>query len=187
MGVLPIFPLGTVLVPGEVMPLQLFEPRYLRLHADLMELPEQERAVGIVLIRHGLEVGAGRQGMTAAVGCEGVLARHRELRVDGRGLVAWVLQGGRRFRVDQLLAPRTDRPYLSGEVTWLPGDVSAEADHARAARAGLSVAQRQLLLECDTPAERSALADRMIREEALLRREFSSRPAHEGSGGFSLN
>ena len=192
MSLLPIFPLGTVLVPGQVMPLQLFEPRYLALHADLMALPEEERAVGVVLIRQGHEVGAGREGTLTRVGCEGGLSEHREVLADGRPLVAWVLHGRRRLRVDEVIAPDASRPYLSADVTWLD-DLSDEAtiraalgDHARAAQAGLTVAQRQLLLECD-PAERAALADRLIREEEALQRRFSSRSVHESAGGFSLN
>src|SRR4051794_41580942 len=37
---IPLFPLGTPLFPGVVLPLQIFEPRYRRLMHDLLALPE---------------------------------------------------------------------------------------------------------------------------------------------------
>ena len=53
---LPLFPLGTVLVPGLVLPLHIFEPRYRQLVADLEDLPEDEREFGVIAIREGGEV-----------------------------------------------------------------------------------------------------------------------------------
>ena len=41
---IPLFPLGTPLFPGVVLPLQIFEPRYRRLMRDLMALPEAATA-----------------------------------------------------------------------------------------------------------------------------------------------
>jgi Lon protease-like protein len=48
---LPLFPLGTVLVPGLVLPLHIFEPRYRRLIQDLSELPEAARLFGVIAVR----------------------------------------------------------------------------------------------------------------------------------------
>ncbi len=48
MPLLPLFPLGTIAVPGGVVPLQVFEPRYVRLLADLGRLPEKDRLFGVV-------------------------------------------------------------------------------------------------------------------------------------------
>ena len=62
MPVIPLFPLGTLLVPGQALPLRLFEDRYLALHDDLMARPEDQRSVGIVLIQGGSEVGDGNAG-----------------------------------------------------------------------------------------------------------------------------
>ena len=75
MPVIPLFPLGTLLVPGQALPLRLFEDRYLALHDDLMARPEDQRSVGIVLIQGGSEVGDGNAGRLAPVGTEGVLQR----------------------------------------------------------------------------------------------------------------
>jgi uncharacterized protein len=55
---IPLFPLGTPLFPGVVLPLQIFEPRYRRLMRDLLALPEagDRRFFGVVAIRQGWEV-----------------------------------------------------------------------------------------------------------------------------------
>jgi uncharacterized protein len=54
---LPLFPLGTVLFPGLVLPLHIFEERYRRLVRDLTALPEgTPREFGVVAIRAGREV-----------------------------------------------------------------------------------------------------------------------------------
>ena len=59
---LPLFPLNTVLFPGLVMPLRVFEERYRRLVADLLDRPEDvPRRFGVVAIRDGREVAPVRE------------------------------------------------------------------------------------------------------------------------------
>ena len=53
---LPMFPLGTVLMPSGFLPLHLFEERYRRMIVDLLE---GDREFGVVLIRRGSEGGGG--------------------------------------------------------------------------------------------------------------------------------
>ena len=53
---LAMFPLGTVLLPGAVLPLHVFEPRYRTLVADCLA---GEPEFGVVLIERGSEVGGG--------------------------------------------------------------------------------------------------------------------------------
>ena len=54
---LPLFPLGTVLFPGLVLPLHIFEERYRELVRTLLERPEPtDRTFGVVAIRRGWEV-----------------------------------------------------------------------------------------------------------------------------------
>jgi Lon protease-like protein len=56
-AVLPVFPLGTVLFPGLVLPLHVFEERYRALVRDLMALPSgRAREFGVVAIQRGWEV-----------------------------------------------------------------------------------------------------------------------------------
>ncbi|SEP69057.1 LON peptidase substrate-binding domain-containing protein [Streptomyces radiopugnans] len=61
---LPIFPLNTVLFPGLVLPLNVFEQRYRALMRDLLEIPEDApRRFGVVAIRDGREVAPTAAGM----------------------------------------------------------------------------------------------------------------------------
>ncbi len=53
---LPLFPLGTVLFPGLLLPLHIFEERYRQLVRDLVRQPEPRR-FGVVAIREGRETG----------------------------------------------------------------------------------------------------------------------------------
>ena len=54
-----MFPLGTVLFPGVVTPLHIFEDRYRAMMRDLLAEPDPaERVFGVVAIREGYEVGA---------------------------------------------------------------------------------------------------------------------------------
>ena len=50
-----MFPLGSVLFPGSIMPLRIFEPRYLQLFFS--ELTEKDSTFGTCLIEKGHEVG----------------------------------------------------------------------------------------------------------------------------------
>ena len=53
---LPLFPLGTVLYPGLLLPLHIFEDRYRQLVRDLLERSEPRR-FGVIAIREGRETG----------------------------------------------------------------------------------------------------------------------------------
>jgi Lon protease-like protein len=109
---LPLFPLGTVLLPGVLLPLQVFEPRYRTLMADLMSESEPW-SFGIVAIREGHEVGAESVKSLYDVGCVAVIQQAEQL-PDGR--IAMVVAGDRRFRVVEL---DESRPYLQAGVVVL--------------------------------------------------------------------
>lgn len=105
---IPLFPLHTVLFPGGVLPLNIFEERY-RL------LVRERRDFGVVLIRRGSEVGPpGRAEDLYEVGTLATLQRIEAL-PDGRFSV--VARGLHRFR---LLALDHSRPYLMGQAERLP-------------------------------------------------------------------
>lgn len=64
---LPLFPLNSVLFPGLVLPLNIFEQRYRTLMRDLLAIPEDApRRFGVVAIRDGHEVAPTSAGMPDA-------------------------------------------------------------------------------------------------------------------------
>jgi uncharacterized protein len=120
---LPLFPLGSVVVPGQVLPLHVFEPRYRSLVQDLQALPEGAREFGVVAIRAGREVG--EDGVVALHEVGTVVRLHRVSPYpDGRYDVVGVGTG--RFRVRDVAH---DRPYLVGLVDRLADD-PGDADEA---------------------------------------------------------
>ena len=116
---LALFPLGTVLFPGLVLPLHLFEDRYRRLIGDLLDRPEP-RGFGVVGIELGHEVGEGAAHRLAEVGC---VAELREVTPHPDGRYDIVTVGTRRFRVKEL---DRSRPYLQGEVEFLSEEPGAD-------------------------------------------------------------
>lgn len=113
-GVLPIFPLpGTVLLPGEVLPLHVFEPRYLDLVRDALA---GHRIFGVVAIRPGFEGEQLGAPPVETVGCAGLVIRHLEL-PGGRCLV-WLL-GVNRFTIREELPALT--PYRQVRIDLEPG------------------------------------------------------------------
>ena len=119
---LPLFPLNTPLVPGLVLPLHIFEPRYREMIEELLGIPDEDaREFGIVAVREGRDVAA--DGLTALypVGTATIL-REAERLPDGRFDI--VTTGSRRFR---LLEVDTSQPLLRAHVEYLD-DVSDPAD-----------------------------------------------------------
>ncbi|MGK5741869.1 LON peptidase substrate-binding domain-containing protein [Micromonospora sp. URMC 103] len=138
---LPVFPLGTVLFPGLVLPLHIFEERYRALVRHLVGLPEgAPREFGVVAIQAGWEVTptdpggrplpGGGDVTLHEVGCTAELRQVTELADGGFDIVT---VGRRRFRIADV--DRRSAPYLTAEVEWLPEpggpDETAEALAAR--------------------------------------------------------
>jgi len=131
---LPLFPLGSVLFPGVVLPLHIFEPRYRKLVTDLRALPEEEpRQFGVVAIRDGREVGQQSVESVYDIGCT---ARISALEAHEDGRFSLVTTGVQRFR---LLDVDTSGPYLVGEVDYLDESSDARAE-------GLKTSSTALLL-----------------------------------------
>jgi hypothetical protein len=138
---LPLFPLGTVLFPGMVLPLHVFEERYRQMVRDLLDRPEP-REFGVIAIRKGREVGTENLHELHDVGC---VAELREVMPHPDGRFDLVAVGSRRFR---LLATEQTLPYYRGEVEELP-------DAAGVAEAGTVAAVQAAFREY-----LNALADR---------------------------
>jgi hypothetical protein len=122
---IPLFPLGTPLFPGVVLPLQIFEPRYRRLMHDLMSHPESgdRRFFGVVAIRQGWEVE--QVAPAEALYDIGCTARLQAVRPQPDGGFRIVTVGGDRFRLLDVVVG-DDPPYLQAEVDWLGEEEAAE-------------------------------------------------------------
>jgi len=88
---IPIFPLGTVLFPGGVLPLKLFEARYLDMAARCMR---SNSPFGVCLISEGGEVGE-----PAVPHGLGTIARIVDWDMSQPGLLFIKTVGGERFRI----------------------------------------------------------------------------------------
>jgi uncharacterized protein len=123
---LPMFPLGTVLLPGELLPLHVFEDRYRRLVDDCLAGPSE---LGVVLIERGSEVGGGD--VRFDVGCSAAIRDAAQV-PDGRW--ALLLEGRERIRVRSWLA---DDPYPLADVEAWPDAGDADPGAADAVLAHL--------------------------------------------------
>ncbi len=131
---LPMFPLGSVLVPSAGLPLHVFEPRYRSLVTDCLAAT---REFGVVLIERGSEVGGDDQ--RCAVGTVARIVEAAEL-PDGRWAVVAV--GVRRVRVERWLP---DEPYPIADVMDWP-DPDPGPDHDELLRSVLGQLRRCLAL-----------------------------------------
>jgi Lon protease-like protein len=132
---LPLFPLGTVLLPSGSLPLHIFEPRYRQLTVDLCSGKLPGKRFGIVAVRPGWSVAACDIEEVQSIGCTAEIREATRL-PDGR--FELLTTGGRRFRL-RSIDPDAE-PYLMAEVDWLP-DLALPAD-SRAAMDGLAAAAR---------------------------------------------
>lgn len=109
---LAMFPLESALLPGEDLPLRIFEPRYAALVQDCLRSAEPQ--FGVVLISRGREVGGGE------VRCDiGVLARIAECIETGGGRYVLRCRVGERIRVCDWLP---DDPYPRAMVQAWPDE-----------------------------------------------------------------
>ncbi|MEN9966971.1 MAG: hypothetical protein RL036_204 [Actinomycetota bacterium] len=109
MPVIPMFPLGSILLPAMPLSLRIFEERYLKLLGDL--IIEDEPEFGVVLIERGAEIGGGDKrleiGTLASVTDIGTLDQFYGIESVG----------AQRFRVNAWLP---DNPYPMADVDFLP-------------------------------------------------------------------
>ena len=124
---LPLFPLGTVLYPGLLLPLHIFEERYRQLVRDLLDGPKPAR-FGVIAIRKGRETGVDGVSSLHEIGCTATLRQVTE-HDDGRFNLMTV--GTERFR---LIDCDDSLPYLRGTVQVLTDDAGDEPTAGKAAR-----------------------------------------------------
>ncbi|GAB3262718.1 LON peptidase substrate-binding domain-containing protein [Kineosporia babensis] len=204
---LPLFPLSTVLVPGLVLPLHIFEQRYRLLVGALLDLPEgAPRHFGVIATRPGKDPET-LEGLYP-VGCT---AQIREVTPYDDGRYDLVTVGQMRFSL-QGLDKEADTPYHTGLVDFIgepdgPGDIDAAAElvglrfaayrdrlrveqsgvpteprvlsYLVAAAAVLELPERQALLEAPSTHERLTAELGLLRREIAMLNAFNSLPAVE--------
>ena len=118
---LPLFPLHTVLFPGGLLPLRVFEPRYLDMVGRALR---ESTDFGVVLIVSGEEAGA-----VAEMAAIGTSARIVDFNRLPDGLLGLMCRGSRRFRVHGHRVQPDG--LLIGAVEWLaePGPSALASEH----------------------------------------------------------
>lgn len=114
----PLFPLNTVLFPGGVLPLKVFETRYLDM---LRECMRTEQPFGVVLIKSGQEVGKAAE--PESVGC---LTRITEWDMQDLGVMMLRTEGSQRFRILQQRVLPDQR--LEAQITLIEADQVTRPD-----------------------------------------------------------
>jgi uncharacterized protein len=115
----PMFPLEVALLPGEELPLRIFEPRYSALVQHCLE--RDDPTFGVVLISRGREVGGGDERCDV-----GALARIAEFEDYGEGRYRLRCPLSERIRVIEWLP---DDPYPRAAIEPWP-DETGDADSA---------------------------------------------------------
>lgn len=116
----PIFPLGTVLFPAGVLPLKIFEVRYVEMAKECLK---EGTPFGVCLIREGSEVGT--PAVPEPIGC---LARIADCDVEQLGVLKVRAEGLERFRIvssdvnrNGLVVGRIEDLHPEAQVSDAPG------------------------------------------------------------------
>ena len=190
---IPIFPLNTVLFPGGVQPLKIFEQRYLDMATACMK---DTSPFGICLIDKGNEVGE-----AATPHVLGTLASIADWEMEQLGILLVTTRGGRRFRIidshvddDKLLRAKVELLPEPGAVAFPPerrrllpllrrvvADLGPERipephDYDNALWVGYRITEvlpiqnlaKQKLLELDDPLARLEILEKFLDQRQLL-------------------
>ncbi len=137
--VLGLFPLGLVLLPGEVLPLHIFEERYKKLIGERLEGGE----FGIVLAE---------KDSVRECGCSARVVQLVERLDDGRMNV--LIEGERRFRLIEVREPgEPEADYLSASVDYYRDAAPEATEELRAAALDLFRRLLLLLMDVESPRE----------------------------------
>ncbi len=121
---IPLFPLSSVLFSGGYLPLQIFEPRYLRM---IQNCWASDSGFGVVLIKEGSEVRDADSGMPE-IHQVGTLAEILSVKELPENRLAVMALGGAKFKVN---ATWEEHDHLMmGEVTFLPDEPTARIREA---------------------------------------------------------
>lgn len=112
---LALFPLKTVLFPGGVLPLKVFETRYIDMVRDCMK---NNTPFGVVLIKSGQEVGT-----AAEPEAVGTLARITHWEMPSLGVMMLRTEGEERFRILETRVLSDNR--LEARVEPIAPDIDA--------------------------------------------------------------
>jgi Lon protease-like protein len=111
---LALFPLeNVVLMPGGVIPLHIFEPRYRQMIEDALA---SDRRIGMVAVRPERAHEMAGEPPLYQIGCAGFVAEHQRL-ADGRFHL--MLRATHRFRIVRELPRESGRLYRVAEVAAL--------------------------------------------------------------------
>ncbi len=124
---LPLFPLNTVLFPGGVLPLRVFETRYMDMTRECLKA---EQPFGVCLIRTGKEVGA-----PATPELVGSLATIAQWDMQQLGVLQLRTLGGQRFRIRD--ASAAAQGLLRARVELIPDEEDADLPEQYTALADL--------------------------------------------------
>ena len=146
---MPMFPLGSVLLPGGILPLHVFEPRYRDMIRDCLRA-DGEPEFGQALISHGWETGGGDDRVMV-----GTVAQMLQVDAIDENRYALIAVGTRRIRINAWLpddpyplADVEDWPDVDPDAAGLALNVSASHARVRAARA-LAAQVAALLADSD--------------------------------------
>ncbi|MGR3318674.1 MAG: LON peptidase substrate-binding domain-containing protein [Candidatus Anammoxibacter sp.] len=109
---LDLFPLNSVVFPHQKLPLNIFEPRYLKLIGNCHK---ESCAFGVCLIKEGKEVGA--PAMPFKTGTSVVI---KEFDKVSDTLFHIMVQGERRFRIKRFIQ---EQPHIRVETEWLDDEI----------------------------------------------------------------
>jgi ATP-dependent Lon protease len=111
LSALPLFPLPTLLFPGALLPLHVFEPRYRAMVRDVLD---GHRALAVVLVTDSTELDQHGHPRIASVAGAGVIVDHLEL-PSGRFNI--LVRGRARVSIEEL--PFEGKPYRRAQATVL--------------------------------------------------------------------
>lgn len=123
----PLFPLNTVLFPGGLLPLRVFEARYMDMARQCLR---EKTLFGVCLIREGAEVGT--PALPEAIGCQ---ARIVQCDMQQMGVLELLAQGVNRFRI--LSTRANSQGLLLAEVAPISAETPASVPLQYAACAKL--------------------------------------------------